>query len=339
VANDSTGTINVAQMAGVTPSLNTGVRDAGTQRVTIATNDVVPISYTQAALVAGSAVIGHVIVDTTSTTAVTQATGTNLHAVLDTTSTTAVTQATATNLNAAVVGTGTAGTPAGNILTVQGVAAMTKLLVTPDSVALPANQSVNVAQIAGVTTSTGSGIADTGTIRTTQAQELTYSAGTTLKTATAAGTGPFFSICGSATKTIRIQRFTVSGTVATAAVWGDIVLKRTSTATSAGTATALTKLPFDSNSAAATAAPVNFYTVLATAGASAGVVIASTQLFPVTAISATLQPSPAPLYYAWRDTDSEAVTLRGTAQCLEANFGTTTTNAPTLTLSVVWTEK
>jgi hypothetical protein len=31
---------------------------------------------------------------------------------------------------------------------------MTKLLVTPDSVALPANQSVNVAQIAGSTTST-----------------------------------------------------------------------------------------------------------------------------------------------------------------------------------------
>jgi hypothetical protein len=32
---------------------------------------------------------------------------------------------------------------------------MTKLLVTPDSVALPANQSVNVAQFGGVSTSTG----------------------------------------------------------------------------------------------------------------------------------------------------------------------------------------
>jgi hypothetical protein len=63
--------------------------------------------------------------------------------------TTTVTQATPTNLNAAVVGTGTAGAPAGNILTVQGVASMTKLLVTPDSVALPANQSVNLAQRGG----------------------------------------------------------------------------------------------------------------------------------------------------------------------------------------------
>ena len=45
----------------------------------------------------------HAVLDTTSTTAVTQATGTNLHAVLDTTSTTAVTQATAASLNATVV--------------------------------------------------------------------------------------------------------------------------------------------------------------------------------------------------------------------------------------------
>lgn len=52
-------------------------------------------------------------------------------------------------ITGAVVGTGTAGSPAGNILTVQGVASMTKLLVTPDSVALPANQSVNVNQWAG----------------------------------------------------------------------------------------------------------------------------------------------------------------------------------------------
>jgi len=37
---------NISQINGVTPSLNTGVRDAGTQRVTIATNDVVPVTGT-----------------------------------------------------------------------------------------------------------------------------------------------------------------------------------------------------------------------------------------------------------------------------------------------------
>lgn len=126
------------------------------------------------------------------TVTVTQATGTNLHAVLDTTSTTAVTQATAANLNATVVGTGTfatqaaqsgtwnitnvsgtvslptgaataakqpalgtAGSASTDVITIQGIASMTKLLVTPDSVALPANQSVNLAQVAGTNTVNG----------------------------------------------------------------------------------------------------------------------------------------------------------------------------------------
>lgn len=44
---------------------------------------------------------------------------------------------------------GTAGAPSTNVLTVQGAPSMTKLLVTPDSVALPANQSVNIAQLNG----------------------------------------------------------------------------------------------------------------------------------------------------------------------------------------------
>lgn len=51
--------------------------------------------------------------------------------------------------SALVNGAGTAGTAAGGVLTIQGVASMTKILVTPDSVALPANQSVNLAQVAG----------------------------------------------------------------------------------------------------------------------------------------------------------------------------------------------
>lgn len=46
---------------------------------------------------------------------------------------------------------GTAGTADTQVMSVQGIAGMTKLLVTPDSVALPANQSVNVAQVNGAT--------------------------------------------------------------------------------------------------------------------------------------------------------------------------------------------
>lgn len=64
-----------------------------------------------------------------------------------------------------VAGTGTAGTANAGVVTVQGIASMTKLLVTPDSVALPANQSVNTAQVNGVTTLTGTGAVGTGAQR------------------------------------------------------------------------------------------------------------------------------------------------------------------------------
>ncbi len=72
----------------------------------------------------------------------------------------AATQATAASLNATVIGAGSAGTANTGVLTVQGIASMTKLLVTPDSVALPANQSVNVAQVGGTNSVTG-GVAGT----------------------------------------------------------------------------------------------------------------------------------------------------------------------------------
>ncbi len=48
-----------------------------------------------------------------------------------------------------------------------------KLLVTPDSVALPANQSVNQAQVAGTTTSVNNGTVDNGTTRVTIASNST----------------------------------------------------------------------------------------------------------------------------------------------------------------------
>ncbi len=63
---------------------------------------------------------------------------------------------------------GTAGTANAGVLTIQGIASMTKLLVTPDSVALPANQSVNFNQIAGTATSVNTGSVDAGTQRHTR---------------------------------------------------------------------------------------------------------------------------------------------------------------------------
>jgi hypothetical protein len=168
-------------------------------------------------------------------------------------------------------------------------------------------------------------------------QKATYSASLTAKTATAAGTAPWFSLCGSASKTVRVQRFMVAGTVGTAAVYADLVLIKTSAATSAGTPVALTKVPNDSASAASTANAANFYSALATAGAPVGAVASATIYMPITGtVTATMPPL---VLDFTSPREAEGIVLRGVAQCLEASFGTTTTNAPTLTTAVVWTEE
>jgi hypothetical protein len=81
-------------------------------------------------IVAGTAIIGKAGIDQTTP-------GTTNGVQVLTGSTTAVTQATASNLNATVVGAGTAGSPSGGIATVQGAASMTPLLVTPSAPADP----------------------------------------------------------------------------------------------------------------------------------------------------------------------------------------------------------
>lgn len=189
---------------------------------------------------------------------------------------------------------------------------------------------------APVAVSVNHGVPDSGTQRVFLAQRRSYTASTTAKTATAAGTGPFFAICGSATTTVRVQQVTIGGTVATAAVYGDVTLRKTSTATSAGTPVALTRVPHDSTAAAATAT-TNYYSALATAGSLVGTLGAQSAVFPITG---TVAAQLAQLVFDWVNRqESEAPVLRGTAQCLEAGFGTTTTNAPTLSVQVIWTEE
>lgn len=67
-----------------------------------------------------------------------------------------------------VSGQGTAGTAATGVVTVQGIASMTPLLVTPAT-----NSAVNVAQINGVTPLMGNGVTGTGSPRVTIASDNT----------------------------------------------------------------------------------------------------------------------------------------------------------------------
>jgi hypothetical protein len=203
------------------------------------------------------------------------------------------------------------------------------------TVAVSGTSVINQTQVNGVAVDVAQGAPSTGTQRVVLAQAATYSAGTTTATATAAGTGIFFEICGSATKVLKVQKIWISGTVATGAKNGDVIITKRSAATTAGTATTLTQVPYDSNAGAGTATNVRFFTVLGTAGASVGVVANGEVYLPLTGTGTYTQP----VDFVWRDQDSEAPTLRGTAQCLTANFGATTTNAPSLLVHARWTEQ
>lgn len=168
-------------------------------------------------------------------------------------------------------------------------------------------------------------------------QKATYAASMTAKTTTFAGTGVFFTFYGSALKTVRVQQLVIAATVGTAAVYGDVIISKRTTAGSGGTPVALTSVPYDSTSSAATAAGANYYTAAYTAGTGGGAIASLMQFCPVTGTPAN---GPGVFNFDWRYRDeSEAPVLRGVAQGIEANFGTTTTNTPTISAYIVWTEE
>lgn len=168
-------------------------------------------------------------------------------------------------------------------------------------------------------------------------QKVTYSASVTAKTAVAAGTGVFFAIYGSSTKIIRVQKIVVAATVATAAVYGDIICFKRTAAISGGTKTDLTQVAMDSTSGSATASIVGLYTVAPTAGTGGGVIASQQAFMPITGTPA-IDINPVVFDWSTRN-EIESPVLRGTTQGLELSFGTTPTNAPTVTVFVIWTEE
>lgn len=161
-----TGNVTVVQPTGT--NLHT-VLDSGT--LTSITN----------ALPSGTNVIGHVIADSGSTTVVTgnvtvvQPTGTNLHVVTD--SGTITTVSTVTNLSqmsgtAISMNNGTTDAGTQRVTLSSDSTGQVKLATGANTIgALTANQSVNVAQIAGNATLTGNGATGTGSQRVTIASD------------------------------------------------------------------------------------------------------------------------------------------------------------------------
>lgn len=150
---------NVQQQAGVNISLNTGVRDAGTQRVTIATNDVVPVTDNSGSLTVDNPTATNLKAEVVGPTADNAANPTAKLAVLAGVANAAA--PTRTESNVVPLRMNLAGDAA---ITLDGEAVVLGAGSATIG-ALTANQSVNVAQVAGTTTSVNAGTVDAGTQR------------------------------------------------------------------------------------------------------------------------------------------------------------------------------
>ena len=164
--------------------------------------------------------------------------------------------------------------------------------------------------------------------------KTSYSACTATKFIAVAGTTVFAQIYGSASKTIRVHRIIVGGSIATAAINADLIINKRTAVGSGGTATTLTQVAKDSQNAAGTATVVKVFTAAPTAGTGGGVIATQTMYMGITpAIGQNV-------IFDWsQESMNEAPVLRGTGEGLELSFGTTAGNAATLCVAFEWSEE
>lgn len=175
----------------------------------------------------------------------------------------------------------------------------------------------------------------TSAVINTPAVAATYSA-TAVGLVPAASATDFFTITGSATKTIEVTSIGCSG-VSTAAATGNIVLVKRSTANSAGTSTTKTGVPHDSSLSAATAT-VRAYTANPTTGTLVGNLAADAITTSTAASSAVVA---APTVFKGADARlNYPLVLRGATQVLALNGnGASYSAGTTLNCTVTWVEK
>lgn len=162
--------------------------------------------------------------------------------------------------------------------------------------------------------------------------KTTYSSSTT-GLAPAASATDIFEIAGSATKTIRVTRFQVSG-IATSAGAYDFVLLKRSTANTAGTSTSPTVVVHDSNDAAGSAV-VKAYT----ANPTTGTLVGNIRVVKATVTTSGGAITNVPTVFEFGDGQGKEIVLRGTAQSLCLNLNTTTISGGSLDIDIEWTEE
>lgn len=141
-----------------------------------------------------------------------------------------------------------------------------------------------------------------------------------------------FTITGSASKTIRVIKVGIAG-VATAAGVISVVLLKRSTANTVGTSAAVTAVPLDSNSAAASGTVLS-YTANPTTGNLVGNIVTPKVLFPAAASVANGY-----VEFEFGNQAGQAIVLRGTAQVLAVNFAGVTLAGGSVSCYVQWTEE
>jgi hypothetical protein len=175
----------------------------------------------------------------------------------------------------------------------------------------------------------------------TDGTKQTYSASSASLVPATTTPSDIFTITGSATKTIRVTRVSVSATQTTVAALIDVLLILRSAANTGGTSTSPTIASHDSQNAAATAT-IRQYTANPSAlGASAGTV-RSTKMTCTTNAPGNAQGAVTtiPIVWDFGNRPGQAIVLRGTAQVLAVNLNSVTLgSAGSFDISMEWTEE
>lgn len=165
------------------------------------------------------------------------------------------------------------------------------------------------------------------------ASQATYSAAATITPASSAT--DFFTLTGSASKTIRVTRAACSGTAASAAT-GTLVAVKRSAANTGGTTSAATATALDSGNAAAAATALT-YSANPTTGTLVGNLRSAFIVMTPTTSAIGVQP------VAWEfgmRPGEQPVVLRGVAQVFALNGGGASfPGSSSLACNVTWTEE
>ena len=143
-----------------------------------------------------------------------------------------------------------------------------------------------------------------------------------------------FTIYGSGTKTVKITRLEFSATENTAAIRDVILIKRSATNTG-GTSSSATRIPHDSNNAAATATVLSYTVNPASLGTSVGNIRTAKFDIPATNLVGNTDR----LIWIFGDRPGQAIVLRGTSEGLALNLNGVTSSSNSMNIDIEWTEE